>query len=352
VSIIDHLAGGGGRVLADVVKALPDRSHLVLCGDGDAYLGIALRDELETTGAAIRTIGSKRQLRSFLEQARPEMVIQHWWPNRLLSGPLRLGHERWIAYGHSGLSLPDGYDAYVVVSDYHRRFQGHLPPERVHCIPNAVDRSLFRPRRTARSGPVTIVMLSRLDTGKFPRRLLDYLPSLPDLGARLVVAGRGRRRHEIEPELEGRGLRKVVRFCGALPSHAVPDFMCRADIGLHLNEAVSESGSIAIKQMLAAGIPVVAQPEGCVPELVVDGRNGFLARDERAVAERLRELILSPSLRRRMGAASLQRAEAFDAEHFRKAVRTLMEDLAGHPARASGRGGTPFSRSSSASVAT
>jgi glycosyltransferase involved in cell wall biosynthesis len=195
-------------------------------------------------------------------------------------------------------------------------------------------------------------MLSRLDTGKFPRRLLDYLPSLPDLGARLVVAGRGRRRHEIEPELEGRGLRKVVRFCGALPSHAVPDFMRRADIGLHLNEAVSESGSIAIKQMLAAGIPVVAQPEGCVPELVVDGRNGFLARDERAVAERLRELILSPSLRRRMGAASLQRAEAFDAEHFRKAVRTLMEDLAGHPARASGRGGTPFSRSSSASVAT
>ena len=33
VSIIDHLAGGGGRVLVDVVKALPDRAHLVLCGD-------------------------------------------------------------------------------------------------------------------------------------------------------------------------------------------------------------------------------------------------------------------------------------------------------------------------------
>lgn len=326
VSIIDHLAGGGGRVLVDVVKALPDRAHLVLCGDADAYLGIALREELETAGAAIQTIGSAGQLRSLLERARPETVIQHWWPNRILAGPLRCrGPERWIAYGHSGRSLPDGYDAYVVVSDYHRRFQGHLPPERIHCIPNAVDLSLFRPRRTARRGPVTIVMLSRLDTGKFPRRLLDYLPSLPDLGARLVVAGRGRRRHEIEPELEGRGLAKVVRFCGALPSAAVPDFMCRADIGLHLNEAVSESGSIAIKQMLAAGLPVVAQPEGCVPELVADGRNGFLAADGPDVAARLRELILSPRLRRRMGEASRRHAEAFDAEPFRAAVRRLVD---------------------------
>jgi glycosyltransferase involved in cell wall biosynthesis len=174
-------------------------------------------------------------------------------------------------------------------------------------------------------------MLSRLDTGKFPRRLLDYLPALPDLGARLIVAGRGRRRHEIEPELEGRGLHKVVRFCGALASGAVPAFMCRAHIGLHLNEAVSESGSIAIKQMLAAGLPVVAQPEGCVPELVTDGRNGFLAGDERVVADRLRELILSPSLRRRMGEASRRKAEIFDAKHFREAIRRLIDDPRASP---------------------
>ena len=100
--------------------------------------------------------------------------------------------------------------------------------------------------------------------------------------------------------------------------------MCRADIGLHLNEAVSESGSIAIKQMLAAGLPVVAQPEGCVPELVADGRNGFLAADEKEVAARLRELIRSPPLRRRMGAASRRHAEVFDTTLFRAAVRHLV----------------------------
>jgi len=79
--------------------------------------------------------------------------------------------------------------------------------------------------------------------------------------------------------------------------------------------------------MLAAGLPIVAQPKGSLPEIVVSGRNGFLAVGENAAAERLQQLILSPDLRRRMGAASLRRARAFDRAHFSRRVRALVDHM-------------------------
>jgi glycosyltransferase involved in cell wall biosynthesis/cytochrome c-type biogenesis protein CcmH/NrfG len=334
VSVIPHLAGGGGRVLVDVVQALEDRRHLVLCGGTDKYVGLELSGELAAAGADVRSVGSARDVRPLIAGARPEIVILHWWPNRLFMGPIRSGSEPWILYGHTSQSLPHGHDAYVVVSNSHARFQRHVRNGLVHCIPNAVDCRRFRVPGPRRDDAVTIAMLSRLDEGKFPRRLLDYLPALADLGARLLIAGRGRRRYEIEPDLRAHALRHAVRFIGVIPFAAVPAFLGAADIGLHLNEAVEESGSIAVKEMMAAGLPVVAQPYGCMPELIVSGRNGFLADDERAIAAHLQQLIVSPELRRGMGAAGRRRAQAaYDAPRFRTSIRELVDTVTRHRSR-------------------
>jgi glycosyltransferase involved in cell wall biosynthesis/tetratricopeptide (TPR) repeat protein len=334
VSVIPNLAGGAGRVLADVVQSLDDRRHVVLYGDTDAHVGPELSEELAAAGADVRAVGSAREARSRIAEARPEIVILHWWPNRLFMRPLRSGSEPWILYGHAGLPLPRGHEAYVAVSHYHASFQRHIGDGLVHCIPNAVDCHRYRVPRRRRGDTVTIAMLSRLDEGKFPRRLLHYLPALADLGARLLIAGRGRRRYEIEPELKAHALRHAVRFVGAIPFAAVPAFLAAADIGLHLNESVEESGSIAVKEMMAAGLPVVAQPYGCMPELIVPGRNGFLADDEGAIAAHLRQLIVSPELRRRMGAAGRRRAQAaYDAPRFRTSIRELVDTVTRHRSR-------------------
>ena len=170
-------------------------------------------------------------------------------------------------------------------------------------------------------------MLSRLEPGKFPRRLLAFLPNLRAAGARLLVAGSGGRRFEIEADVARRGLADVVQFVGPLSVDRVPGFLAIADVGLHLTEVHDEIGGFAVKAMLAAGLPVVTEPRGCLPEIIVSGTNGFLARSEREVADRLAELVRSPALRRRMGRAGRRLARRHDVRRFGASLRALVRRL-------------------------
>jgi glycosyltransferase involved in cell wall biosynthesis len=327
VSLIAHLHDRAGRVLVDTVHALKVRPQLVLCGDTGSYPAQGFRAELAAAGVEILTVASREALRRALDQVRPGYVIHHWWNTSLFPGPARTGNERWIAIGHAALPMPIGYDAYIVLSEFHRQLQAHLPAVQLHRVPPGVDLQRFR-RRPQRSGaPVTIAMLSQLEPGKFPRRLLDQLPPLDELGARLLVAGSGGRRYEIEPEIAHSKFTESVHFGGPLSSAQVPDFLARADIGLHLTETHIEVCSVAILEMMAAGVPVVAEPKGCLSEMIVPGKNGFLALDEIQIREHLRQLVLSPMLRKRMGAASRRMAIRYAMSEFRRSLRDVVGGL-------------------------
>ena len=329
VNLIGHLAGGGGRVLVDAVLALRGRPQLVLCADAGAYTGQELRAEIEAAGVQVCTVSTGDGVRAILGQVQPEVVIHHWSRGPFSLAGVRVGSERWIAIGHATLPMPFGYDVYVVLSAFHEQFQSHLPAERLIRIPNGVRLRDFRNRKPRPPGrPPVIAMLSRLAAGKFPSRLLEFLPPLKELDARLRVAGFGRRRFEIEPEIARRGLEKFASFLGPIPSADVPRFLHEADIGLHLTEVHAELCSLTILEMMAAGLPIVAEPKGCLPEMIVHGENGFLATDEREIAEYLKELIISPQLRQRMGTASRAMARRYDFAHFRASLRALVAETA------------------------
>ena len=333
VSLIDHLGGGAGRVLVDVVRALRRRPQVAVCLDADEHTHQGLRAELAAAGVRLLAVASEHALQALLRRLRPEVVIYHRGPDAWMD-ILRAGRERWIALGHDGAPMPPGYDDYVVISGFHAGRQRHLPARRVHFIPNGVELARFARRSNRARRPVTIAMLTSLDPGKFPRRLLDYLPRLEALGARLAIAGRGARRHELEPEIAARGLGGVVRFVGPIASRRVPQFLAGADIGLHLTETVEEQGSMAILEMLASGLPIVAEPKGGLPEMVTQDVNGFLSLESKEVAGALERLILSPGLRRRMGAASRRHARRWSMARFRRRWRALLRDADGEAAPA------------------
>lgn len=52
---------------------------------------------------------------------------------------------------------------------------------------------------------------------------------------------------------------------------------------------------------MACGIPVVASPVGINKELVLSGKRGFLARNEKEWVSSLSKLIVDFNLRKRMG---------------------------------------------------
>lgn len=326
VSVIPTLEGGGGRVLVDAVLALDGRPQLVACLEPALYGGQGLRDELAAAGVDVVTVSSGRALQQLLAHAPPSVVLHHWWKHPILKCALRVGDERWVCYGHGAFPMPFGYDAYVAVSEFQHRSQPHLPQDRLTLLPAGIDRERFdlEPPRPV-SDTVTIAMVSRLDVGKFPRRLLEYLSPLDRV--RVLIAGFGPRRYELEPEIAERGLGDRIRFVGAVSSADLPRFLAEADIGLHLTESGEESCPMAVLEMLAAGLPLVAEPKGGMLELVVDGDNGLLATEPSEVAERLTRLVASEELRRRMGEESRRVAGRYDMGRFRSSVRALVADV-------------------------
>lgn len=341
--VIQRLEGGAGRVCVDGFLALEGRPRLVLCCETGAYSGLGLRAELEAGGVDVLAVPA-HSLQLVLERVRPSLVLHHWWNQSYLRGPVRVGDERWLCVGHIALPMPFGYDHYLSPSAFHRALQGHLPGDRVTLVPNGVDVARFEAEaRREDGGPVTIAMVSRLEAAKFPRNLPDYLPPLER--ARVLIAGLGGRRYELEPELRERGLAERVRFVGAIRSAKVPDFLARADVGLHVTELSEEVWGMSVHEMLAAGLPVVAEPKGNLAELVVDGRNGFLASEPAEIARRLHELVESPELRLRMGRASRRLARRYDLEGFRASVREVVAAVERRkPLLEGGPRGLPFRR--------
>ncbi len=67
-----------------------------------------------------------------------------------------------------------------------------------------------------------------------------------------------------------------------------------------------EGFGLVVLEAMSQGLPVVATPVGCVPDLVRDGETGVIVplRDSAALAEAVTRLMASPSTRARLGAAA------------------------------------------------
>ncbi len=78
--------------------------------------------------------------------------------------------------------------------------------------------------------------------------------------------------------------------------------LSRCSIGLMPHkpiEFVKGKCGLKLLQYMASGLPVVASPEGGGEDIIVDGENGFIARDDHQWLQRLKMLLDDPSLRRR-----------------------------------------------------
>jgi glycosyltransferase involved in cell wall biosynthesis len=80
---------------------------------------------------------------------------------------------------------------------------------------------------------------------------------------------------------------------------------------------------------MALGKPAVVTRAGGTPEVIRDGREGFLVapRDPDALAARIVELLSDDELRLRMGAEAKVRAAAFDIRRSVERMEGLYDEL-------------------------
>ncbi len=90
--------------------------------------------------------------------------------------------------------------------------------------------------------------------------------------------------HEIRPRLSRR-----ARFIGAVGGEAKQRLLGRARC-LLLPTLAEETSSLVAMEALACGTPVIALPSGAIPDIVEDGRTGFLVHDAGEMAARLKRV--------------------------------------------------------------
>lgn len=117
--------------------------------------------------------------------------------------------------------------------------------------------------------------------------------------ARLCIAGEGPERARLERMTERLGIGRSVEWLGYLDD---PDSLYRRMAVLLLPSRSEGFPNVALEAM-AYGVPVVASRVGGIPEIVLEGRSGFLLDSEDAggMAERVVALLNANSLRQRIG---------------------------------------------------
>ncbi|WP_199180353.1 glycosyltransferase family 4 protein [Verrucosispora sp. ts21] len=218
---------------------------------------------------------------------------QGWLPeemNRTIHGV-----EHWLSNASTRLIACSGYMRDQVTTLF------EVPQEKVAVVPNGVDDRAWRARpravasaraRFAGDGPL-IGYAGRLVYEKGVQHLVDAVPQLRDRhpGLRVLIAGDGPYRGELEERTRQLGLGGTVRFAGFLDNTQLPAVLGATDATV-VPSLYEPFGMVAL-EAAAAGAPLAVARTGGLAEIVEPGVTGvtFPHSDPPALAGAVGQLI-------------------------------------------------------------
>ena len=227
-------------------------------------------------------------------------------------GELAAQAERWT------LTHADAVIAVSTALAKHVRALG-VPAKKIHVIPNGVNPELFSNNATGNRHGTTHHTLGFVG-GLRPWHGVEVLPRLlarlsrRHSNLRLLIAGDGQLRGELEREFRKRKLTKRVTFTGPLLHEDVPDVIRRFDIALAPYPRHDHDfyfSPLKLFEYMACGVAVIASDVGQISEVVGNGKTGMLypAGNFEALVSRCERLLASSELRGALGLAAAREIE-------------------------------------------
>lgn len=173
-----------------------------------------------------------------------------------------------------------------------------------------------------------VLTICRLMVWKRVDGIIEALKELPD-DVELLVAGDGEMLEPWKEHARALGLASRVRFLGNVPHADIPFYVRAADVFV-LNSRY-EGLSHTLLEVLNLGTPIVASNVCGNPEVVEDGVSGLLVDpfDVKGLAEKIRAVMESPPLARRLVEGGLARRSLYDRAATFGKVEEALERLVG-----------------------
>ena len=371
--VIPHMSFGGAQThLLDVLRLLDRRrfSPLLCClsadREGSSHFLPRVRElDVPIIDAGVRNVpNSFIRPHTFLQMARLARILKS---HRVKIAHSYLFHANWFGTLSARLARVPGVIASIRNVDVHTRARDlwacrvinrlahrvtansqavreHIhrnegcPLEKIVVIPNGIDANRIKPTEPepsikqalgSKPNEVLIGTFTRLVWYKGLEELLKaaalVVKSHPS--ARFLVVGDGPLRQPLEEKARVLGLNGTVRFLGSVPdasSSLLPHF------DLFVLPSLKEGMSNSLLEAMAAGKPVVATRVGGNPEVVIDGKTGFLVppKDPEALAGAILRLLADQELARNLGEAGRSRVESeFTLEKMVARLEALYDTL-------------------------
>ena len=294
-----RVGGFWSLINPEIISELHRHSYdaLIVNGHNHAtYLMAMLFARLFGTAVLMRCDTHLLLRRSPIKRALRKPLLKILY-NRICSGCLPIGTRNQHFYESFGVSK-----------------------QRLTTVPFAVDNDFFmstvqqfsnkaeiREQLCLSEKPV-ILFASKLTPRKRPMDLLVAFHELQNLGidAALAFVGDGELRSQLQEYVALHAL-KDVHFFGFQNQSELPKFYASADVFVLPSE--NEPWGLILNEAMCAGLPIIASKEiGAVPDLIREGRNGFLfdGGDINQLVEHLSNMVMSSERRASMGRESLR----------------------------------------------
>jgi len=192
----------------------------------------------------------------------------------------------------------------------------------IKVIYNGVDENLFCPAKKPSAKKVKVLFSGNL-TRRKGADLLPLIAKRLDPGIEILYT-KGLRTKNSLPDLPN------LKNVGTIPFSEMPRVCQDADILLF--PTVREGLPLAVIEAMACGLPVVSTDCSSLPELIIDGKGGYLCDmgNVNEFAARINELAGSPGLRRDMGQFNRERVEEkFTLQRMVDDYRNMFEQILG-----------------------
>lgn len=164
-------------------------------------------------------------------------------------------------------------------------------------------------------GP-TVLSAGRLVPWKGFQGLIDVVAKLRDTypNISLLIAGDGPQKAVLHQYIAEHDLSETVRLLGSLPRAVLGEYVLAADVFVLNTEY--EGLSHQLLEVMALDTPVVTTDVGGNPELIEDGRSGYLVayNDTEALCEKIDAILSNDALAAALTAHAREKAKSFSAQ--------------------------------------
>ena len=251
-----------------------------------------------------------------------------------------LGTSFDIAYGKKLLKK---VDKIIAVSSAVREdiSKYGLNKDKIVVIHNGVDTEVFKPservfKEQYEGCDNLLLFVGRIIEQKGLDHLIDAMPRILKEypSTKLLIVGKGKMKPRLIKKVKKMDLNKEVIFPGFIDEELMPNLYSSADV--FVLPSLWEVLPIALLEALSCGAPLLASDAGGNPEIVENGKNGFIfeKRNDEELIEKLRIMLDDHTLRKNMRRESRETAlKKFDWDLITAKTSDFYGELIDEPHR-------------------